>query len=229
MATGIPQSALDFLKQLSKNNNRDWFNRHKENYGNELDHMVRFAEEVLSQMSRHDKIETASGKKVLHRIYKDTRFSKDKIPYKTHWAGSFSRATQQLRGGYYFHLELGNSFAAGGFFGPSADDLKRIRQDIDLNHQDWIRILTDKKFLKTFGKLRGDVVASAPRGYPKDHEAIELLRHKQFLIRHDFTDKEVLASRFAQTLDNTFQDMRPFFDHMSEVLTTDLNGVSIIP
>lgn len=224
----IPKSAFDFLKTLKKNNNRDWFNAHKDRYLIEHEHLIAFADELLQKMNQHDHIETPSGKKSLFRIYKDVRFSKDKTPYNEHWSGRFSRATKKLRGGYYYHIKPGNSFVAGGFWGPNPEDLKRIREDIAFNHQEWRKVLSNKKFVKVFGSLRGVQVSTSPKGYSKDHEAIDLLRYKQFIIKHSFTDKEVLSKDFCGLVNEAFKDMRPFFDHMSEVLTTDNNGVSLV-
>ena len=226
--TIIPKSSFDFLKTLAKNNEHEWFNKNKARYLEELAHITQFADVLLGLMNTHDHIETPSGKKSLHRIYKDTRFSKDKIPYKTNWSGNFKRATEKLRGGYYFHIEPGNSFAGGGFFAPNPGDLKRIREDISWNHKEWRKILSAKKFRETFGMLEGESVKSAPRGFAKDHPAIDLLRHKSFTIGHYFTDKEVLAPGFVKELSNTFKAMRPFLDYMSEVLTTDSNGVNLV-
>jgi uncharacterized protein (TIGR02453 family) len=223
----IQQSTLDFLSILKTNNNREWFQTNKAVYEKAHQNTIAFADSLLEKMRIHDSIETASGKASLFRIYADTRFSKDKAPYKTHFGIRFSRATAQLRGGYYFHLEPGNSFMAGGFFSPNPDDLKRIREDIHFNYDDWNEILTQAPFIKTFGELRGDGVKTTPKGFDKDHPAIELLRKKQFILRHDFTDKEVLQSDFVEKLDQTFQELRPFFDYMSEVLTTDANGEAI--
>ncbi|MES2780895.1 MAG: DUF2461 domain-containing protein [Bacteroidota bacterium] len=224
----IPKTAIDFLRSVSKNNNREWFNAHKEHYLEAYEQIIGFADALLEKMNVHDHLETESGKKSIYRIYADTRFSKDKNPYKTHWGIRFKRATQKLRGGYYLHLEPGNSFIAGGFFAPNPEDLKRIRQDIDFNYDDWNKMLSGKQLVKTFGTLRGEQVSIAPKGYAKDHPAIELLRYKQFLLRHSFTDEEVLAKDFTGKASDIFKSMRPFLDHMSEVLTTDLNGVSII-
>src|SRR4051812_25785436 len=98
----IYQSGFEFLNLLKQNNNRDWFNEHKAVFQQELQLIEEFAEALLQKMSKHDLIETPSGKKSLYRIYRDTRFSQNKIPYKTHWSGSFKRATKQRRGGYYF-------------------------------------------------------------------------------------------------------------------------------
>jgi uncharacterized protein (TIGR02453 family) len=220
----IQQATIGFLKDLRENNNREWFNANKHRYEQAHRNMIEFSEAVLDEMRKHDKIETASGKASLFRIYADTRFSKDKAPYKTHWGAGYSRATQHLRGGYYFHIEPGHAFAAGGFWGPNADDLKRIREDIDINTDEWKELLAQPGIVKTFGKLRGDGVKTAPKGYDKNHEGIEWLRMKQFVLRHDFTDAEMMSPDFAKHISDVFRELRPFFDYMSEVLTTDRNG-----
>jgi uncharacterized protein (TIGR02453 family) len=224
----INKESIQFLKTLSKNNNREWFNERKDRYLEARDNIIAFADELLAKMNRHDKIETPSGKKSLFRIYKDVRFSKDKTPYNTHYSGVFKRATKKLRGSYYFHLKPGNSFIAGGFWGPEPEDLKRIRMDIGRNYKDWNKMLSSKPFKNTFKKLEGEQLASAPRGFDKDHPAIDLLRYKQFILRYDFTDEDVISPEFANQVNDVFKKMRPFLDYMSEVLTTDLNGESII-
>ena len=224
----IKKESLDFLKELSKNNNREWFNEHKNLYLQAYQNLIEFADALLIEMNKHDKIETSSGKESLFRIYKDVRFSKDKTPYNCRWSGSFKRATKKLRGGYYFHIEPGKSFLAGGFWAPEPPDLQRIRQDIGLNYKDWGKLFAGKSLAKTFGPMVGEQVGSAPRGYSKDHPAIELLRYKQFILRHTFTDKEVCSPGILLMINDTFKKMRPFLNYMSEVLTTDANGVSII-
>lgn len=224
----IHKDTLEFLKDLSDNNNREWFNTCKDRYTEAHNNIADFADALIIEMNKHDRIETPSGKKSLFRIYKDVRFSKDKTPYNTHWSGAFRRATKKLRGGYYFRISPGNSFLAGGFFGPVADDMKRIRQDIDLNTGDWRTLLADKALKETFGKLRGDKLATAPYGYKKDHPAIDLLRHKQFLFKQEFSDDDVLDPNFLFRVNDSYRKLRPFFDYMSEMLTTDANGISLI-
>jgi uncharacterized protein (TIGR02453 family) len=181
----------------------------------------------LHELNKHDVIETPSGKKSVHRIYRDIRFSKDKTPYKTNWSGNFKRATKYRRGGYYFQLEPGNSFLAGGFWAPNPLDLKRIRDEIVFDDKPLRKILKSKAFMSTFGALHGEQVKTAPKGYEAGHEAIDLLRYKQFLLIRKFSDKEVLSDQFLQQASQTFKNMRPFFDYMSEVLTTDTNGLEI--
>ena len=228
MSTVIEKSTFDFLKSLSKNNNRDWFNKNKDRYTAAYENMIAFADALLSEMRKHDALETHSGKDSLFRIYRDVRFSKDKSPYKTYWAGHFKRATKKLRGGYYFQIGPGDSLAAGGFFSPDPEDLLRIRKDIDLNYEDWEKMLADQPIVKTFKGLQGEKVSTAPKGFSKGNPAIKLLRHKQFYFQRKFTDKEVLSNNFLKELNKTFKSLRAYFDYMSEVLTTDLNGVTVI-
>ena len=224
----IPKSSLDFLLQLKENNNKPWFEANKPNYLKELNHIETFADALLQELSKTDVLETGSGKKSVYRIYRDIRFSKDKTPFKTFWGGSYTRATAARRGGYYFHLEQGNSFFAGGFWGPNAADLKRIRTEFDHDIESFRKILNSKSFTSTFGTLQGEQLKTAPKGFDINHEAIDLLRYKQFLIMKRFTDEEVLSPLFLEQALETCKNMRPFLDYMSEVLTTDINGASVL-
>jgi uncharacterized protein (TIGR02453 family) len=160
----------------------------------------------------------------MYRIYRDVRFSKDQTPYKNNFGVGYSRSKPMLRGGYYIQLEPGNSFVGGGFWGPEAKDLLRIRKEFELNTTEIEKITSDKTFIKQFGELKGDAVKTAPRGFDKSHPAIELIRKKQYVVMRTFTDKEVLSDSFQKEALQTLLAMRPFFDYMSEVLTTDLNG-----
>jgi uncharacterized protein (TIGR02453 family) len=220
----LPASCIDFMNLLKSNNNREWFAAHKESYQHELVFVQNFADALLAAMNTHDTIETPSGKKSMHRIYRDTRFAKDKTPYKTNWSGSFTRATKYRRGGYYYHIEPGNSFIGGGFWAPETQDLKRIRDDIAFDATPLRKILNSKQFISTFNTLQGETLKTTPKGYDPANEAIELLRYKQFLLMRRFTDQEVLSAGFLDEVNQTFRNMRPFFDYMSEVLSTDING-----
>ncbi|MBL7933311.1 MAG: DUF2461 domain-containing protein [Bacteroidia bacterium] len=221
-------SAFDFLKSLRKHNDRDWFNEHKDIYLREHEQIVRFADALLLEMNKHDVIETESGKKSLHRIYRDIRFSKDKTPYNIHWGGSFSRATKKRRGSYYFHLTPGTSFVAGGFWGPVPEDLKRIREEFSYNEKTIRKILQAKQFVSMFGTMQGEQLKTTPKGFEPDDPAIDLLRYKQFLLIKKFSDKEVLAPGFVKVASDTFKAMRPFLDFMTEALTTNVNGEEVV-
>jgi uncharacterized protein (TIGR02453 family) len=220
----IQATTITFLTDLAQNNNRDWFAENKSQYTSAHENMIAFVEELLHTMSKHDALTTPSGKKSLYRIYNDVRFSANKVPYKPRFAFGIQRASAQRRGGYYVHLQPGNNFLACGFFSPNPADLKRIRQDIQENPTTWRQILGTEKIKQSFGSLSGNQVPTFPKGFPKEHEAIDLIRHKQFILKHHFTDQEILLPNFLHTIDLLFQDVRPFFDYLSIVLTTDANG-----
>jgi uncharacterized protein (TIGR02453 family) len=224
----IQSSTLDYLKRLSKNNNRDWFNLHKNQYLTAQENMIEFVDSLLSQMNKHDQIETESGKRSLYRIYNDVRFSNDKSPYNPRFAGYLKRSKPLLRGGYYFWIKPGASKIACGFGFPNAEDLKRVRIDIIHNYKDWNILLNKKSLLTTFGKMQGEKVKTTPKGFEKGHPAIDLLRYKQYWFECNFTDKEVLAKDFVTNVNKKFKSIRPFFDYMSEILTTDVNGEAIV-
>ncbi len=219
---------FNFLTELKDNNDRTWFSDHKDQYEKAHNSMINFADALLSEMQSHDDIATISGKKSLYRIYRDVRFSKNKLPYKSSWSGSFKRATASLRGGYYYHLEPGNSYIAGGFFSPNPADLKHIRNQLSQDDGSLRAVLASEPMKSYFGGLGGNQVKTAPKGFAIDNPAIDLLRYKQFVLTHYFSDREVLSRDFYLKLSEGFSKLRPFFDLMSDYLTTDLNGVSTI-
>lgn len=223
--THLDKSVFKFLNTLEKNNDRDWFAENKPKYVVANDHFKALAEEINAGMIKQDNIE----KMKLYRIYRDVRFSKNKDPYKNSFSLGFSRATKALRGGYYLHLEPGNkSMLGGGFWQPNPADLKRIRDEFDLDPEPFRKIIDSPDFKNHFGELGGQQLKTAPKGYPKDHPAIELLRYKSFVVSKHFTDEEVQSPGFANLVLKNFEATRPFFDFMSDVLTTDSNGVSLI-
>ena len=220
----ISKTTLDFLKELKIHNNRDWFNEHKSAFQVEKDKATTFYNVLMEDLNTHDEIE----KLKMFRIYRDVRFSKDKTPYKPHFAGHFVRGTKRLRGGYYLWIRPGESFLAGGFWEPNKDDLLRIRKEFEMDTTEIRSILNDKTFVKYFGKLEGNALKTAPRGFDKEHPDLDLIRMKQFIVTREFTDDEVMSPSFLNDINNSYKAMRPFFDYMSEILTTDLNGESII-
>ena len=225
MNESIPREALDFFKRLEKNNNRDWFNEHKKEFKEIETEVKQVYNQIFELLNVHDDID----KLKLFRIYRDVRFSKNKLPYKTHFGGSFHRTKPRLRGGYYLHIQPNNeSFIATGFWEPAKEDLLRIRKEFEMDDEEIRDIITKKSFKTVWGDLVGDQVKTAPKGFSKEHKAIDLIRKKQFIFTKKFTDKEVLDSAFVTHVDTAFKAIRPYFDYMSDVLTTDLNGESLI-
>jgi uncharacterized protein (TIGR02453 family) len=175
-------------------------------------------------MTTYDEIDKIK----IFRIYRDVRFSKNKTPYKTHFSGSFHRVKPRLRGGYYLHIETNNTFIACGFWDPEASDLLRIRKEFEMDDTEIRKLINDKNFIKIFKKLEGDALKTAPKGFDKEHSAIDLIRMKQYIAIRRFTDKEAMEPDFMKKINESYKAARPWFNYMSDVLTTDLNGVSLI-
>lgn len=220
----IKKELLTFLGDLKKNNNRDWFEVKKPIFKKHEADAKAFFAAIEKQLGKQDEIDGYH----LMRIYRDVRFSKDKTPYKPRFGGSFKRSTSALRGGYYLNIEPGNSIVGGGFYGPSTDDLKRIRQEFEMDDSEINQILNNKKFKALFGEMQGEELKTAPRGFDPEHKAINLIKKKQFYVVRRFTDEEVLAPDFSKKIMESFTVIKPYFDYMSSVLTTNLNGESII-
>lgn len=224
MAATIFQSVFSFLNKLKKNNSRDWMENHRQEYLDSEKHLKNFYNQILQNLNETDQIE----KMKIFRIYRDLRFTPDKTPYNIHRSVSFRRAGETRRGSYYLRLQPGNSFVAGGFFKPNKEDLFRIRKEFEIDSSEIRAILNQKEFKKAFdGFVLENAVKTAPRGFDKNHKNIDLIRLKSFIVRYQFSDEEVLSEDFSERVLCHFKLFRPFFDYMSEVLTTDLNGVSI--
>lgn len=215
---------LEFLMEIHQNNNKEWFVANKPRYDSLFIQFKGFVKEVEIGLAKHDQVE--EGK--VFRIYRDVRFSPDKTPYKSNMSGYFQRSTARLRGGFYLHVQPGESFVGGGFWNPENQDLKRIRDEFAFDHKSIEPIVAVPIFQKYFGKIEGDALKTAPRGFDKEHPAIDLIRMKQYVVKRPFTDKEVIADDFAEEIVKTFVAMIPFFNYMSQILTTNLNGESIL-
>ncbi len=232
----IKKSTLTFLKQLAKNNDRDWFQDNKARYEAAREDVAEYAQDVLDGLAQSDVIATQNGKKSMMRIYRDVRFSKDKRPYKVNFAGGFKRDGKLRRGGYHYHIvpegAVGSwssrTVVGGGFYSPERDDLKRIREELAADASELRQIIADDEFTRLFGELRGDQLKTAPKGFVRDHENIDLLRYKNFYVFRPFTDAQVLSDDFVDMSVEAYLGIRPFFDYFSEVLTTDGNGEVVV-
>jgi len=220
----ITKEALHFLDKLNKNNTREWFTENKATFKQHEAAVKGFYSLVMDRLREHDEIE----KMKMFRIYRDVRFSNDKTPYKSHFAGSFARAGAERRGGYYIRIKPKETFIATGFWNPNKEDLLRIRKEFEEDATDIRSIINKKPFQKIWGEMQGDAVKTAPKGFDKTHENIDLIRRKQFIFIRNFSDKEVLSPKFIDEVKKSFEAIRPYFDYMSDVLTTNLNGESLL-
>ena len=222
MPSAIAEHTLHFLTDLHLNNNRDWFETHKDDYLAAKENVTAFAEAVYAELNQTDVI----AKYYVYRIYRDLRFTKDKThPYKEHLDAYLYRAGAERRGGYVFRIGTnGDSQVGGGFFGPNKDDLLRIRRELEFDSEPIEAIIQHPDFMRYFGALRGDAVKTAPKGFDKNHSNIAWIRRKQFYALRPFTEEEVLRPDFLAETVAAFRALRPFFNYMSEVLTTNADG-----
>tara|TARA_B100000767_G_C19689547_1_gene503351 strand:+ start:69 stop:731 length:663 start_codon:yes stop_codon:yes gene_type:complete len=215
---------LSFLKELKSNNNRDWFEINKTRFLNIKNDIELISSKMVYEINSHDSIESSK----IFRIYRDVRFSKNKTPYKTNLGISFKRSSPNLRGGYYFHIKPNESFIACGFFRPNKADLLRIRKELEIDSVEFREILNKKTIKNNWGDIDGDPLKSCPRGFLKNSPNIDLIRMKRFIFFKKYSNDSVLSSNFVEKISFDFKMMRPFLDYMSMVLTTDLNGISVV-
>jgi len=221
----ITETLFPLLTELNKNNNREWFAENKPRFQREDKALKLFFNEITNKLNTFDNIEKVK----IFRIYRDVRFSKNKQPYKTNRSANWMRAGAHRRGSYYLQLEPGGSFLACGFFQPNPADLFRIRKEFEMDDAEIRKILNQPAFKKAFdGFDISDQVKTAPRAFEVDHKAIDLIKNKNFFVAHYFSDEEVLSAHFLEQVVYHFELVQPYFNYMSEVLTTDLNGVSLL-
>lgn len=204
---------LNFLKELAKHNDKAWFDKNKQKY---LDAKVAFEEIVTHLFDDMLKIDpTLSGlepRKLIFRIYRDVRFSKDKRPYKTNMGAAFSATGKGLgRPGYYFHIEPGNkSFIGAGLYMPEPDVLSKVRQEIDYNGKQLEKLMKAKSFRAYFSDFwDGDKLKTMPKGYLKEHAYIEWIKLKSFIVTHEFKDTEVKDKQFLKKVVTAYKSAMP--------------------
>jgi uncharacterized protein (TIGR02453 family) len=218
------KNVLSFLSDLEANNNREWFAEHKKSYEAALDEVKSLTKVVEDGLNKVDVIEEAK----IFRIYRDVRFSQDKSPYKNNFGIGFKREGKMRRGGFYLHLQPNESFVGGGFWQPEPHDLKRIRDEFAADAETIKPIINDPKFIQYFKELGGDALSRPPKGYDANLPAIDLVKKKNYLLMRKVSNTEVMDPKFANLVVDTFTAMLPFFDYMSSVLTTNLDGELIV-
>ena len=212
---------LSFLSDLKLNNNREWFEKNKARYIRANDYFLEIVKSVIEGIGQFDlDIVHLEPKKCVYRIYRDVRFSNDKTPYKTHFGAEMAPGGRKSGlAGYYFHISPGESMVAGGVWHPSAENLARIRQEIDYNSNEIRRIIEEKTFIRLYGEIKGDKLKKAPKGYDPDHKEIELLKFKDFLAYRTFDDDLVKSNNFLATLIEHFKTLKPFNDFLNVAVT----------
>ena len=222
----LTKESLQFLDDLRKNNNREWFQDNKKRYEVFKKDYHQLVSDFLDAMKPLDpSLELLEIKDCTFRINRDIRFSKDKSPYKSHlgvWMSTGAKGAN--RSGYYVHIEKGGSFIAGGFYSPEAEDLKKVRKEIAFFYDDLQEILNDKNFKKEFGSLdvnENNSLKSMPRGYEKDHPAIEFLKLKSFTATQPYDISEVTKKDFVKKMSQKLIALKPLNEFINRALDTE--------
>jgi uncharacterized protein (TIGR02453 family) len=215
----ISKTTLEFLKGLKHNNTREWFLKNQQRYKDAKTNFESFVQEIINEITTFDPImKGLEVKNCVYRINRDIRFSNDKTLYKSHM-GAFVVRGGKKNGdkfaGYYFHIEPGKSMIAGGAYMPPNPWLSAIRENISDEPERFIRIISDKNFIKYFGQLEGDKLKSAPKGYTSDHPLIDLLKFKSYLVTNDVDDEHVLDPSFFRHVISVFRAMKPLNEFLS--------------
>lgn len=219
---GFPKKGFDFLRRLKKNNNRDWFMKHKSEY----EELVKFPMQCYVTSLRplfHDFAPEfdLNPKKSLFRIYRDTRFSKDKTPYKTHSAAHFElkKKPKLFDGaGYYVHVAPGEVFIGGGIYIPDNDRLKKIRKALVDHSDEFLSILNEKRFKKMFKSLEGEKLTRPPKGYDPKHPMIEYIKFKQFFVGFELSEESCYKKDFLRKSADAFKIATPLLKFLNEAI-----------
>jgi uncharacterized protein (TIGR02453 family) len=215
----IKKSTLDFLKNLKNNNNRDWFIINKSVYNEARNNFETFIQIILNEVIEFEPImKGLEVKSCVYRLNRDIRFSNDKTPYKSYFGAFIVRGGKKNGdkfSGYYIHVEPGNSMIAGGAYMPPAQWLSEIREKISHNGDELIKIINDKEFVRYFKEIEGEKLKTTPKGYPKDHPFIDLLRFKSFLVMKSISDKEICDTGSIDLIIRASKAMKPFNDFLN--------------
>jgi uncharacterized protein (TIGR02453 family) len=213
-----------FLSDLSNNNNRVWFKERKPDF----DLLNKQVKTYFQSVFDHHKLKFNWDNVKVFRIYRDVRFSKNKDPYKTHFGIAFHREKPKYRGGFYIHLDPKNSFIAAGFWNPNKEDLYRIRKEIVVDHEYFRSRINNPNLQKYWGIMKGEKLKTTPKGFEKGLPANDLLQFKQYIFSKKLDNEIIFSEDFGNYIIEHFKALLPTLDYFGDVLTTDLNGESLL-
>lgn len=218
----LKNSTLKFLRDLKKNNNKPWFDAHRKDYEEAKSDFSGFIQQVIDQHSKKDKsIKNITARECLFRINRDIRFSKDKSPYKTNFGASINKAGKSAwtSAGYYFHLEPGGSFTGGGIYMPPPDALKKLRQEIDYNLDEFKKIISTGKFKTVFGSLdksKEFLLSRVPKGYEPTNPAADWLKLKSYIAMVEVRDADLTSKDLLKKTTGAFEALLPLIDFINK-------------
>lgn len=221
----LQSSTLKFLKDLKKNNNKPWFDKNRKRYEEAKADFLQFIQAVIDAYSKKDK--TLSGikaKDCMFRINRDIRFSKDKSPYKSNFGASINKDGRKAfsSAGYYFHLEPGQCFVGGGIYQPMPDELKKVRQEIDYNLNEFKKIISSRKFISVYGDLdksKEFLLSRVPKGYEPGNPAADYLRLKSYIAFVKFSDADLTSKTLLKKTTDAFTVLHPFIEFINKSFT----------
>jgi len=220
----LANSTLKFLINLKKNNSKEWFDANRKTYEIAKADFTELVNSILHSYSKKDSaLAMLTNKDCMFRINRDVRFSKNKAPYKSNMAAYFVKGGKKSTlAGYYFHCEPGGkSFVGGGLYGGETDQIKKVRQEIDYNWEEFHKIINNKKFKQLFGKLSNEMANSLvrePKGYEKDNPAIEYLKMKSWVSSVPISDAELVDKNLVKKIADAFATQKPLLDFLNRAL-----------
>jgi len=215
---------LQFLHDLSENNNREWFQNNKKRYDESREKILFLTDVIINEIRKFDhEIPSLEPKDCMFRIFRDVRFSNDKRPYKTNFGSFIAKGGRKsMHAGYYFHIEPGGSFVGGGIYMPASEPLKAIREYIAENGEEFLSIINNKRFKKVYPEMMDDKLKTAPKGFSPDHEFIDLLRYKSFAFSSRISQPEILAETYIGQVVDSFKTLQPVNRFLNEALENNL-------
>lgn len=217
----LQKSTLQFLNDLKENNHKEWFQENRKTYEAAKADFLSLIEAVLAELSKADPtLKGIVAKDTVFRINKDIRFSKDKSPYKTNFGSGISRDGKKLPlAGYYFHLEPGKSFLAGGIYMPEPDKLKIIREEIAYDSSELDAIFAQKEFKKYFPDFEAfDKLSTAPKGFDKNHPKVEWLKQKSFIVSANIGDADLTSPKALELISGRLKTIVPLVNYLNKLL-----------
>ncbi|MFC5408403.1 DUF2461 domain-containing protein [Larkinella bovis] len=208
---------LDFLRDLGQNNNREWFHANRSRYEAAKSEFEGLVGRLLNGIERFQPLPNTNVKDCIFRINRDIRFSKDKAPYKKHFAAAVGPGGRHSgRVDYYFHVQPdGETFLGAGMWQPTPAHLAKFRQEIDYNVDELRGIIEAPEFKAYFPEISGESMKTSPKGYSADHPEIALLRRKELFFIHRYSDQEVVKPDFADELVKGCQLIKPYCDYLN--------------
>lgn len=214
------KKVLEFLTDLSANNNREWYHANKDRYNESREKILFLTEVLINEIRKFDReIPALDPKDCVFRIFRDVRFSNDKRPYKTNFGAFISKGGRKgLFSGYYFHVDPEGSFAGGGVYMPAAEPLKAIRAYMADHGAEFLEIINNDNFKATYPEMFDDQLKTAPKGFPKDHEFIDLLKYKSFVFSHSLSKSDLMKDNFIEQIVDSFQKLHPINAFLNEAI-----------